>query len=350
AQLLTTPLPLQVGAGEASVGPALPTGIPALDAAAPGGVPRGRLTEVVARRGGGRTTLLRQLVEQTVAAGGWVAVVDASRTLAPRDWAHAGESGRLWIVRPEAATRAAWCVDVLLRSGAFALVVLDAAPPLTRAVAVRLTRLARETGAAFVVAGESGAGAVPTQLGGALRLRVSAIPRSVSPRRWQQRERGRSPTERTSTETANSSALRLHSPRSSALPALVRAPAVHRDPEGMTDRTSEREPEPAAVIAILVEKGGIHRTVEVGCAIELSRRLCAHPEVPDRRGVARRAAGGGAPRGGGAAGVAASSRRPAADGRRPDAHHVSPFQSSLHRGRKRVATPDYPRARAGALG
>ncbi len=40
-------------------------------------------------------------------------------------------------------------------------------------------------------------------------------------------------------------------------------------------------------IAVRVEKGGTLRTVEVRCAIGVARRLCTHPEVPDRRGVAR---------------------------------------------------------------
>src|SRR5919204_2510282 len=147
----------------------LATGIAALDAALPArGIPRGRLTEVIGERGSGKTAWLRQLVAHTAERGLWVAYVDASRTLAPRDWAGSGEG--VWIVRPPAPARGAWCADVLLRSGAFALVVLDGAPPLSRGVAVRLTRLARDAGAALVVVGEGAgrAAAVP----GALRLRV----------------------------------------------------------------------------------------------------------------------------------------------------------------------------------
>ena len=64
--------------------------------------------------------------------GEWVAYIDASRTLAPRDWAQLGD-GTLWVVRPPEAVKAAWCADVLLRSAAFSLVVLDSAPPISRA-------------------------------------------------------------------------------------------------------------------------------------------------------------------------------------------------------------------------
>jgi len=156
--LLPAPLPQVQG---------MPTGVEGLDnALASGGLPRGRLTEVVGASG--KLTLLRQVVEAAVERGDWVAYIDASRTLAPRNWADLGDM-KLWIVRPPEAARAAWCSDVLLRSGAFSLVVLDSAPPISRAVAVRLTGLARESNAAFVIVGTGSA----TRLGGAVRLRVS---------------------------------------------------------------------------------------------------------------------------------------------------------------------------------
>jgi hypothetical protein len=146
----------------------MPTGLGVLDSAlASGGFPRGRLTEVVGATG--KLTLMRRVVDAAVERGEWVAYIDASRTLAPRDWAPLGHIDGVWIVRPPEAVNAAWCADVLLRSAAFALVVLDSAPPISRAIAVRLTGLARESNAAFVTVGASGA----TQLGGAVRLRVN---------------------------------------------------------------------------------------------------------------------------------------------------------------------------------
>ena len=225
--------------------PALPTGVAALDAVlAGGGLPRGRLTEIVGPAGSGKTTLTRAVVESTGAAHGWVAYVDAQRTLDARDWVHLGDAEGVWIIRPRDAGRAAWCADVLLRSGAFALVVLDGAPVLTKSAAVRLTRLARESNAAFVVLGERTGGA--SQLGGAVRLLV----------------------ERTKPH-----------PR---LPTHHPPPVVGGEWGVGTPRT----------IAVRVEKGGTLRTVEVRCAIGVARRLCTHPEVPDRGGVARGPAGG----------------------------------------------------------
>jgi hypothetical protein len=157
---------------------ALGTGIAELDAVlSRRGIPRGRLTEVIGARGSGKATLLRRMVMETISRGLGVAYVDASRTLAPRDWASvADEAGDgFWVVRPMQASRGAWCADVLLRSGAFALVVLDGAPPLTRSIAVRLTRLAHDAAAALVVAG--GDHAPPSMISGALRLHVSRIRR-----------------------------------------------------------------------------------------------------------------------------------------------------------------------------
>lgn len=233
-QLLPPPAP---------VAPAIPTGIAALDAALNGGLPRGRLTEMVGSTGSGKTTLARAVVEATVAGHGWVAYVDAQRTLDARDWVHLGDAEGVWMIRPHDATRAAWCADILLRSGAFALVVLDGAPTLTKPAAVRLTRLARDSGAALVILGDR-AGAA-SQLGGAVRLVL----------------------ERT---TAGS----RRSPRPDARQGS--------SPGESTMRT----------IAVRIEKGGTLRTVEVSCAVAVARRLCAHPEVPDRRGVARGPAGG----------------------------------------------------------
>ena len=238
------------------VAPAIPTGIAVLDAVLPGGgLPRGRLTELAGPAGSGKTTIARAIVEATVADHGWVAYVDAQRTLDPRDWAHLGDAEGVWMIRPHDATRAAWCADVLLRSGAFALVVLDGAAALTRSNAVRLTRLARDADCALLVLGDRTGAA--TQLGGAVRLVVER------PTPGQRRRPAR-----------------LDTRRREALE------------QGGSSGTSSSDGGATRTILVRVEKGGTLRTVEVSCAVAVARRLCAHPEVPDRRGVARGPAGG----------------------------------------------------------
>jgi len=259
-------LPLPLSSPASSEHRALSTGVEALDAGlAGGGLPRGRLTEVLGPRGSGKSTLLRRIVEQTLSDAGWVAYIDAARTLAPRDWAHLGDHEGLWMIRPRDPARAAWSADVLLRCGAFALVVIDSAPMVSRGVAVRLTRLARESGAALIIAGDEGSGSL---VGGAVRLRV-------------ERAVGRGPRAGGGAQRAASKGRRAEGGGHKALPA-----ALHPLP-------STHSPPPTRCMTIVVEKGGggTHRTVEVSCAIGVARRLCTHPEVPDRRGVARRPAG-----------------------------------------------------------
>ncbi|HEY7728076.1 MAG TPA: ATPase domain-containing protein [Candidatus Eisenbacteria bacterium] len=238
-------------------GGVIPTGIAALDRElSGGGLPSGRLTEISGARGSGKTSLVRQLVAGALAARRWVAYVDGTRTLAPGDWAPFGDRGRLWVVRPREADRGAWCADVLLRSGAFGMVVLDEGRPLSREVAVRLTRLARERDAALVVVsdGPGGGGRVT---GTAVRLWVRRAPD-------ERREAGSVP-----------------GGPGGRWPAVGRAPPAESSGAGPAGASRR-------VLRIVVDKGGRHHSVEVGCAIELARRLCAHPEVPDRRGVATR--------------------------------------------------------------
>ena len=156
--------------------------------------------------------------------GGWVAWIDARRTLAPAPFTALGD--RLVMVRPRDGRRSAWCADLLLRSGVFALVVIDGAPPLSRVHGVRLAQLARERDAACVVLQHE---ARPSRVSGAVRLRLEPLA-----------------TRRRGAETRG--------------------------------------------FAVVVEKGGPSRNVrsiEVSSDIVMARRVCTDSEIPDRRGVAR---------------------------------------------------------------
>jgi hypothetical protein len=165
-----------------AVAPAvLATGLPALDRAlAAGGLTRGAITTLVGAAGAGTTTVWRAMVSATLATGARVAVVDATRTVAPRDFASlvGGSVPResLVFVRPPTPATAAWCADLLVRSGAFPLVVLDGAPALGRGVMGRLAQLAREADTALLVTGDDDGA---TRLGGVVRVRVECRERGT---------------------------------------------------------------------------------------------------------------------------------------------------------------------------
>lgn len=156
--------------------PGIPTGIAPLDRVLPGGVPRGKVSVLTGPPGSGRTGVARRVVETALAGQLDTAVVDAQRTLAAFDWAHLGDHDGFRVVRPPQPAQGAWCADLLLRSGAFGLVVLDGGPALDRSTAARLAALAKEHDAALLVVADEGA-APPSA---AVRLVVRR-----EPRRWQ---------------------------------------------------------------------------------------------------------------------------------------------------------------------
>ena len=148
-------------------GPVVPTGIRSLDQLLPGGgLPRGRAVEWSGPRSCGKTSLLKATFGSLRARGESVVLIDASRTLYAPDWVDLVEGeGRCWVIRPRSPGEAAWCADLILRSGAFGAVALEAGV-MRRSVTVRLQRLAEEASAVFVVVAE-----IPVA---ALRLRFRA--------------------------------------------------------------------------------------------------------------------------------------------------------------------------------
>ena len=259
-----------------AAGETIATGIAALDAVLEGGgIPCGRLTDLSGAPGSGTTTLTRSIVSGALADKRWVAYIDASRTLAPADWTDLSASGQLWIVRPPERDRGPWCADVLLRSGAFGLVVLDGGPHIRRGVFVRLNGLARESQAAFLVVrhDEDATGLIGSALQLHLQRRSASRPivSRSSPSTRSDRERWRSVSTRL--------ALAAHGP---PRPAIVPAePAV--PVSSVASRTT-------LTIACTVRRGGGggQHTMEVECAIDVTRRLRPDTAIPDRRGVAER--------------------------------------------------------------
>ena len=126
------------------------TGIAALDKVLPnGGLPRGRLSVWAPQ--GGATAILRATCYSIVLGGERSAWIDGDNTVAGAFWNNAGG---LYLVRPKSRLHAMRAAEELLRSGGFSLLVLAGTEPQGTEI-VRLTRAAREGGAALVNIGTS---------------------------------------------------------------------------------------------------------------------------------------------------------------------------------------------------
>ena len=106
---------------------AIPTGSIALDAALGiGGVPRGRIVEVYGPESSGKTTLSLEIVAEAQAMGGICAFIDAEHALDPGYAARIGvDVDDLLISQPESGEEALEICDMLVRSGAIDVVVVD---------------------------------------------------------------------------------------------------------------------------------------------------------------------------------------------------------------------------------
>jgi recombination protein RecA len=106
---------------------AISTGAINLDAAIGiGGVPRGRITEIYGPESSGKTTLTLHLAANVQRAGGVAAYVDAEHAL---DVEYAKKLGvdidNLLVSQPDTGEQALEIVEILVRSGAVDLVVID---------------------------------------------------------------------------------------------------------------------------------------------------------------------------------------------------------------------------------
>ena len=112
---------------------AISTGSLALDLATGiGGIPRGRIVEIYGPESSGKTTLALHAIAQAQRAGGTAAFVDAEHAL---DVAYARgvgvETEKLLISQPDTGEQALDITEVLVRSGAVDIVVIDSVAALT---------------------------------------------------------------------------------------------------------------------------------------------------------------------------------------------------------------------------
>ena len=109
------------------------TGALALDIALGiGGLPRGRVTEIFGPESSGKTTLAMHVVAEAQRNGGICAFIDAEHALDPTYAAAIGvDVDELLISQPDTGEQALEITDMLIRSGAIDVVVIDSVAALT---------------------------------------------------------------------------------------------------------------------------------------------------------------------------------------------------------------------------
>ena len=109
------------------------TGSLALDVALGiGGLPRGRVVEIYGPESSGKTTLTLQVVAQAQKKGGTAAFIDAEHALDPTYAAKLGvDVDNLLVSQPDTGEQALEIADMLVRSGAVDVVIIDSVAALT---------------------------------------------------------------------------------------------------------------------------------------------------------------------------------------------------------------------------
>jgi recombination protein RecA len=115
--------------GEESHAPieVIPTGSIALDVALGiGGLPRGRIVEIYGPESSGKTSLAQHVVANAQKAGGTAAFIDAEHALDPEYARAIGvDTDALLVSQPDTGEQALEIADMLIRSGALDIVVID---------------------------------------------------------------------------------------------------------------------------------------------------------------------------------------------------------------------------------
>jgi recombination protein RecA len=106
---------------------AIPTGAINLDAAVGiGGIPRGRITEIYGPESSGKTTVCLHVIANAQRAGGTAAFIDAEHAL---DTEYAAKLGvdveNLLVSQPDTGEQALEICEILVRSGAVDVIVID---------------------------------------------------------------------------------------------------------------------------------------------------------------------------------------------------------------------------------
>ncbi|MEJ1091838.1 recombinase RecA [Microbacterium istanbulense] len=118
---------MRLGSDERAPVEIIPTGSIALDVAlGVGGLPRGRIIEIYGPESSGKTTLTLHAIANVQRAGGIAAFIDAEHALDPEYAKKLGvDIDQLLVSQPDTGEQALEIADMLIRSGAIDLVVID---------------------------------------------------------------------------------------------------------------------------------------------------------------------------------------------------------------------------------
>ena len=106
---------------------AISTGSITLDVATGiGGVPRGRIIEIYGPESSGKTTLTLHIIAEAQKTGGKAAFIDAEHALDPEYAKHLGvDINELLVSQPDTGEQALEICEMLVRSGALDVIVID---------------------------------------------------------------------------------------------------------------------------------------------------------------------------------------------------------------------------------
>lgn len=124
---------MRMGDAERTVIPSISTGSLGLDVAlGVGGLPRGRIVEIYGPESSGKTTLTLQVIAEAQRNGGTCAFVDAEHALDPIYAEKLGVNvDDLIVSQPDTGEQALEVADMLVRSGAIDVLVVDSVAALT---------------------------------------------------------------------------------------------------------------------------------------------------------------------------------------------------------------------------
>ncbi len=124
---------MKLGDDDRPLVPAIPTGALSLDIAlGVGGLPRGRVVEIFGPESSGKTTVALHVIAEAQKAGGIAAFIDAEHALDPTYARALGvDIDELLVSQPDTGEQALEIADMLIRSSAVDILVIDSVAALT---------------------------------------------------------------------------------------------------------------------------------------------------------------------------------------------------------------------------